>query len=72
MKAQIAKELSASQQMERRSPPCGMTVQPQDSMAYDETILRTIVREADQCLGVGAHGRASVLVQVGDTVELLD
>ena len=72
MKAQIAKELSANQQMERRSPRCGMPVQPQDSMAYDETILRTIVREADQCLGVGAHGRAAVLVQVGDTVELLD
>jgi len=54
------------------TPRCGMTVQPQDGMAYDKTILRTIVREAAQCLGVGAHCLEAGTVTTGDSVELLD
>lgn len=50
---------------------CGMTVRPQDDLAFDKQILRTIVREGDQCLGVGAHCRESGTVRAGDPVELL-
>lgn len=53
------------------TPRCGMTVQPQADFAYDKTILRTIVREANQALGVGAHCRQSGTVRAGDAVELL-
>ena len=54
------------------TPRCGMTVQPQDQLAYDKTILRTIVREGAQCLGVGAHCVQAGTVTTGDAVELLD
>lgn len=49
-----------------------MTVQPQGRIEYDKTILRTIVREADQNLGVGAHCRQAGTIRQGDAVELLD
>ncbi len=54
------------------TPRCGMTVQPQDGLDYDKTILRTIVREGAQCLGVGAHCLEAGAVTAGDAVELLD
>ena len=54
------------------TPRCGMTVQPQDRLPYDKTILRTIVREGAQCLGVGAHCVQAGRVTSGDSVELLD
>ncbi len=54
------------------TPRCGMTVQPQDGLVYDKTILRTIVREGAQCLGVGAHCLKAGSVAVGERVELLD
>ncbi len=54
------------------TPRCGMTVQPQGRIEYDKTILRTIVREADQNLGVGAHCRQAGTIRQGDAVELLD
>ena len=54
------------------TPRCGMTVQPQDGLVYDKTILRTIVREGAQCLGVGAHCLKAGSVAVGARVELLD
>jgi uncharacterized protein YcbX len=54
------------------TPRCGMTVRPQAELDYDRLILRTIVREAGQCLGVGAHCRVPGRVREGDSVTLLD
>ena len=49
---------------------CGMTVRPQADIEFDKTILRTVVKEGDQCLGVGAHVRVAGAVTQGDVVEL--
>ncbi|MGE0485555.1 MAG: MOSC domain-containing protein [Gammaproteobacteria bacterium] len=54
------------------TPRCGMTVQPVEELPFDKTVLRAIVREAAQCLGIGAHCRRAGTVRVGDMVELLD
>jgi uncharacterized protein YcbX len=54
------------------TPRCGMTVQPQGDLAYEPQILRTIVRAAEQNLGVGAHCLEPGVVREGDVVELLD
>ncbi len=51
---------------------CGMTVRPQADIEYDKSILRTVVKEGDQCLGVGAHVRVPGEIKQGDTVELND
>ena len=49
-----------------------MTVRPQADIKYDKSILRTVVKEGDQCLGVGAHVRVSGEIKQGDAVELND
>ena len=49
---------------------CGMTVRPQGDIEYDKSILRTVVKEGDQCLGVGAHVQVSGEIKCGDMVEL--
>jgi len=54
------------------TPRCGMTTRPQGGLPFDKTILRTIVKEGAQNLGVGAHVRVSGKVRAGDLVELLD
>ncbi|MCZ6895060.1 MAG: MOSC N-terminal beta barrel domain-containing protein [Gammaproteobacteria bacterium] len=54
------------------TPRCGMTVRPQGDLDYDKSILRTIVKDGDQNLGVGAHFHEGGEVRVGDTVEVLD
>lgn len=54
------------------TPRCGMTVQPQGELPYDKSILRTIVKDAGQNLGVGAHCLVAGRVHAGDAVELLD
>lgn len=54
------------------TPRCGMTTRPQNDLQFDKTILRTIVREGNQNLGVGAHVRQAGEVRVGDAVELMD
>ncbi len=51
---------------------CGMTTRPQAELGFDKTILRTVVREGAQCLGVGAHVEEAGDLAVGDLVELLD
>jgi len=53
------------------TPRCGMTVRPQGDLKHDKAILRTIVKEADQNLGVGAHCTEAGKVCVGDPVELV-
>jgi hypothetical protein len=53
------------------TPRCGMTVRPQDDLEYDKSILRTVVKEADQNLGVGAHCEQPGQIRVGDPVEII-
>lgn len=59
-------------QVSAPTPRCGMTTRPQGELPFDKTILRTIVREGNQNLGVGAHVRARGVVRVGDPVVLAD
>jgi hypothetical protein len=54
------------------TPRCGMTVRPQDNLKYDKTILRTVVKEANQNLGVGAHCEQPGRIGVGDPVEIVE
>jgi hypothetical protein len=49
---------------------CGMTTHAQASLPQDSTVLRTIVREADQNLGIYANVIHPGQVVVGDEVEL--
>jgi uncharacterized protein len=50
---------------------CGMPTHAQDGLPKDPSILRTIVREAEQNLGAYATAVNSGSVAVGDAVELL-
>ena len=50
---------------------CSMTIQAQQGLPKDPKILRTIVRDAGQNLGVYASVSAAARVGVGDTAELL-
>jgi uncharacterized protein YcbX len=50
---------------------CSMTTQPVEDLPKDPSVLRTIVRDANQNLGVYATVEQAGPVAVGDTVELL-
>jgi uncharacterized protein YcbX len=50
---------------------CGMTMQAQDGLPKDPTVLRSIVRDAHQNLGLYASPVNSGRVVMGDVVELL-
>lgn len=50
---------------------CGMTMQAQDGLAKDPSILRSIVKDADQNLGIYASVISHGSVALNDTVELL-
>ncbi|MGE3772886.1 MAG: MOSC N-terminal beta barrel domain-containing protein [Gammaproteobacteria bacterium] len=54
------------------TPRCGMTTRPQADLPFDKTILRTIVKEGAQNLGVGAHVVRAGRVRAGDVVHLRD
>ena len=62
----------ASLRIASPTPRCGMTTRPQGDLPFDKTILRTIVREGGQNLGVGAHVQVAGRIRAGDLVELLD
>lgn len=49
---------------------CGMTIQAQAGLAKDPSILRTIVKDADQNLGVYASVVSAGSVRLGDPVVL--
>ncbi len=53
------------------APRCGMTTRAQVDLPQDPSVLRTIVRDARQNLGVYAASSAAGRVTVGDVVELL-
>jgi uncharacterized protein YcbX len=50
---------------------CGMTIQAQNGFKKDPSILRTIVKDADQNLGIYASVVSDGAVRVGDVVELI-
>ena len=50
---------------------CGMTTHAQAGLPRDPTVLRTIVRDAGQSLGIYASAINSSRIAVGDIVELL-
>jgi uncharacterized protein YcbX len=52
------------------TPRCGMTIQAQTGLEKDPSILRTIVRDADQNLGIYASVVKSGEIRIGDLVEL--
>jgi uncharacterized protein YcbX len=49
---------------------CSMTIQPQDELPQDPSVLRTIVREGGQNAGVYATIVSEGTVRIGDTVEV--
>jgi uncharacterized protein YcbX len=57
-------------QCEMPTVRCGITTQAQTDLPKDPTVLRTIVREAEQTLGCYASILTPGRVAVGDTVEL--
>jgi hypothetical protein len=50
---------------------CVMVTLPQGDLPHDPRVLRTVVREAEQCVGLYASVAAPGRVRVGDPVELL-
>lgn len=53
------------------TPRCGAITRPQRNLGKDTGILRTVVNQADQNVGVYGESRQSGHVQVGDTVYLI-
>jgi MOSC domain-containing protein YiiM len=49
---------------------CGMTMQAQRNLPKDPSVLRSIVKDADQSLGIYASVIRTGSVKEGDTVEL--
>jgi uncharacterized protein len=50
---------------------CGMTIQAQQDFPKDPSVLRSIVKDADQNLGIYANVSKTGEVKLGDRVELL-
>lgn len=50
---------------------CGMTTHPQSGLPKDPSVLRTIVKDADQNLGVYASVLTAGQISEGDRVELI-
>lgn len=50
---------------------CGMTTHPQKELPKDPAVLRTIVREGNQNMGIYASVISTGRVNVGDVVELI-
>lgn len=53
------------------TPRCGMITRPQPGLGFDKGVLRTVVREADQNLGVYADVVEPGEVEVGDEIVLI-
>ncbi|MFM2415737.1 MAG: hypothetical protein RL385_460 [Pseudomonadota bacterium] len=54
------------------TPRCSMPTQAHSGLPKDPQILRTIVREAEQNLGVYAHVSRAGHVRVGDALMLVE
>ena len=53
------------------TPRCGMTMRPQADLPFDKSVLRTIVKESDQNLGIYANVITPGTIKTGDVVEIL-
>jgi len=53
------------------TPRCGMTTREQNGLSFDKSILRTIVKDADQNVGLYAVVASAGAVRVGDAVDLI-
>lgn len=53
------------------TPRCGMVAQPQPGLVKDSSVLRTIVRDSNQNVGLYARVKKTGRVAAGDPVELL-
>lgn len=62
---------SARIKIEAPCPRCVMTTLPQDGLAQDPSVLRTIVRHAAQNVGVYATVASPGSITAGDAVELV-
>ena len=49
---------------------CAMTIHAQNELPKDPLVLRAIVRDADQCLGLYASVVATGTVSIGDPVTV--
>jgi uncharacterized protein YcbX len=58
--------------IEIRTMRCVMVTRPFADLPSDRTIMRTLVRERSQCIGVYASVEQPGVVTIGDTVEILD
>jgi hypothetical protein len=61
---------SVSIKLEMPTVRCVMTTQAQSSLTKDPSVLRTIVRDANQNLGVYASVTSPGAIEVGDRVEI--
>lgn len=61
---------AAAVQVEMGTPRCSMVAQPQADLEKDPGVLRTVVREAEQNVGVYANVVGAGAVAVGDAVEI--
>lgn len=52
------------------TPRCGAITRAQPDLAFDKTVLRTVVKDADQNVGVYGLTSGSTTVKVGDPVYL--
>jgi uncharacterized protein YcbX len=50
---------------------CGMTMQAQDGLPKDPSVLRSIVKDADQNLGIYANVINTGQVALNESVELI-
>ena len=48
-----------------------MTMRPQADLPFDKSVLRTIVKEGDQNLGIYANVITPGTIKTGDVVEIL-
>jgi hypothetical protein len=62
---------SAVLQIGGPTPRCGMTTRAQEGLPFDKSILRTIVKDGDQNLGVYAVVAQPGAIKAGDPVELI-
>ncbi len=63
---------SATVEISSATPRCGMIVRPQADLAFDRSILRSVIKESNQNLGVGAHCREAGEIRVGDVVQIIE
>ena len=54
------------------TPRCGAITRAQGNLAFDSSVLRTIVKEADQTAGIYGTVETAGTLKIGDAVTLMD